>query len=181
MTTVTETQEVVPTGTWTLDGAHSLVGFELPYMGLTFRGSFSPVEATLTDADGRPTLTGVAKADDIRVQDENLNVHLLSPEFFDAERTPELRFESRSIRRVGDELVVEGDLTVRGVTEPVELRGTTTGPLTDAYERERLGLTLRGTVDRTRFGLNWNAPLPNGEPALSNDVTLVAELYLVKA
>ena len=181
MSTIAQTQEVVPTGTWTIDAAHSLVGFELPYMGLTFRGSFAPVEATLSNENGEAKLTGIAKAGDVKVQDENLNAHLLSPEFFDAERTPELRFESRSIRREGDELVVDGELTIRGTTEPVELRGTATEPMTDAYGRERFGLQLRGTVDRTRFGINWNAPLPNGEQALPNDVSLIAELYLLKA
>jgi polyisoprenoid-binding protein YceI len=180
MSTTAQSQQALPTGTWNLDAAHSLVGFELPYMGLTFRGSFSPVEATLESADGEAKLTGVAKAENVQVQDENLNAHLLSPEFFDAERAPELRFESRSIRAEGTDVVVDGELTIRGTTEPVELRGTIAEPLTDAYGRERLGLELGGTVDRTRFGIDWNAPLPTGEPALPNDVTLVANLYLVK-
>ena len=80
----------------------------------------------------------------------------------------------------GDELTIRGEITIKGVTRPVGLTGRATEPLTDAYGRERFGLTVETKVDRTAFGLNWNLPLPNGEPALSNDVTLVAELFFVK-
>jgi len=80
----------------------------------------------------------------------------------------------------GDELTVRGEITIKGVTQPVELTGRATEPLTDAYGRERVGLTVETKVDRTAFGLNWNLPLPSGEPALSNEVTLVAELFFVK-
>src|ERR671931_259494 len=73
-----------------------------------------------------------------------------------------------------------GEITIKGVTPPVELTGRATEPLTDAYGRERFGLTLETKLDRTAFGLNWNLPLPSGEPALSNEVTLVAELFFVK-
>ena len=77
--------------------------------------------------------------------------------------------------------VVEGELTIKGRTQPVELRGTIADPITDPYGRERIGLTLAGSIDRTSFGIDWNNPLPSGEPALANEVQLSAELYLVKA
>jgi polyisoprenoid-binding protein YceI len=182
MSAVLETRATLPTGTWHVDATHSQVGFEVEYMVGTFRGSFSPVEASLTvDDDGTATLAGSARAEDVKVQEENLNVHLLSPEFFDAGRTPVIEFVGRDIRRSGDDVEVAGELTIKGVTEPVELRGTIADPITDAYGRERIGLKLSTTVDRTRFGLNWNLPLPTGEPALANDVRLTAELYLIKA
>ena len=182
MTTVTETKTALPAGTWDVDATHSHIGFELDYMGGVFRGAFSPVEARLTvDDHGNGTLEGSAYADAVKVQDENLNAHLLSPEFFDVQRTPVLSFRSDSIRRSGDDVVVGGELTVKGTTRPVELRGTAGEPLTDAYGRERFGLKLHGAVDRTDFGLNWNIALPSGEPALSNEVRLVAELFFIKA
>jgi polyisoprenoid-binding protein YceI len=182
MSTVEQTRQTLPVGTWSLDPVHSQVGFAVDYMVGTFRGSFSPVTATLgVHEDGSAVLRGSVPVAGIKVQDEQLNTHLLSPEFFDAERTPELAFTSTQIRRNGDEVVVDGELTIKGTTEPIELRGTITDPIEDPYNRERIGLTLTGAVDRTRFGLNWNAPLPTGEPALANDVTLTAELYLVKA
>ena len=179
MTTTTEIHQSLPTGTWQLDPVHSTIGFEVNYMVGAFRGQFRDVEASLRVDEEGTQLTGSAKVASVDVKDENLAAHLQSPDFFDAERHPELRFSSTDVTG-GDELVVRGEITIKGVTQPVELTGAATAPITDAYGRERIGLTLRTTVDRTAFGLNWNLPLPSGEPALSNEVTLVAELYFVK-
>jgi polyisoprenoid-binding protein YceI len=176
MAVLTETRTALPTGSWTLDPVHSTVGFELPYLAGTFRGHFTDVDAKLT-AD---SLAGSARVASVDVKDENLAAHLQSPEFFDAEQHPELTFASRSIERSGDELKVAGEVTIRGTTKPVELAGAIAGPMTDAFGNERLNVKLATTVDRTAFGLNWNMPLPNGEPALQNEVTLVAELYFVQ-
>jgi polyisoprenoid-binding protein YceI len=163
-------------GTWTLDPVHSTIGFEIPYLAGTFKGHFRDVDAKLTEE----SLTGSARVASVDVKDENLSAHLQSPEFFDAERHPELKFESRELERTGEEITVRGDITIRGVTKPVDLAGTTAGPFTDGFGRERLILKLETTVDRTEFGLNWNLPLPSGEPSLANEVKLVAELYLVQ-
>ena len=182
MTTITQTKQAVPSGTWNVDPVHSRVGFAVDYMVGTFRGTFSPVTAQLVvAADGTATLTGTAPVSGITVQDENLSTHLQSPDFFDAERTPELSFASKQIRRISDEIAIEGDLTIRGVTIPVQLEGTIGEPADDPYGGVRFWLKLSTTIDRTQFGLNWNNPLPNGEPALANEVTVSAELYLVKA
>jgi polyisoprenoid-binding protein YceI len=176
MGVLTEARRELPTGTWTLDPVHSTIGFELPYLAGIFRGHFRDVDAKLTG----DSLSGSARVASIDVKDENLAAHLQSPEFFDIEHNPELTFVSHSIARSGDDVIVRGDITIRGTTKPVELAGTISGPFTDAFERERLNLELETTVDRTDFGLNWNMPLPNGEPALQHEVTLVAELYFVR-
>jgi len=182
MTTIETTRQALPVGTWQIDPVHSQITFAVEYMVGTFRGSFSPVEATLVaDEDGEARLTGRANAADIKVQDENLVSHLLTPDFFDAERTPAIAFTSTGITRSGDEVAVDGELEIRGVSRPVTLTGTISDPIEDAYGRERVGLKLQTTVDRTEFGLSWNLPLPNGKPALANEVELAAELYLVKA
>jgi polyisoprenoid-binding protein YceI len=170
------TRQTLPTGTWNADPVHSEIGFAVDYMAGTFRGTFSTFSARL--ADGR--LEGSADVASVQVKDPNLEAHLQSPEFFDTERHPQLRFSSDGISRSGDEVTVSGELTIKGHTEPVELRGAIGEPAGDPYGGERFGLRLQTTVDRTRFGLNWNAPLPSGEPALANDVTLTAELQLVK-
>ena len=172
---MTEIRQALPTGTWQLDPVHSSIGFEVAYMGGVFRGQFRDVEATIAE----DAVTGSAKVASVDVKDENLAAHLASPEFFDVERYPELRFASTDVEG-GEELTIRGEITIKGVTLPVELTGRATEPLTDAYGRERFGLTLETTVDRTAFGLNWNLPLPSGEPALSKEVTLVAELFFVK-
>ena len=177
MAVLTEGRTALPAGTWALDPVHSTVGFELPYMAGTFRGHFTDVDAKLTG----DSLSGAARVASVDVKDENLAAHLQSPEFFDVERYPELTFVSDSIQRAGDELRVRGAITIRGTTKPVELIGTIAGPITDGWGRERVNLRLETSVDRTEFGLNWNMPLPNGEPALANDVTLKADLTLVAA
>jgi polyisoprenoid-binding protein YceI len=181
MSTIAETRTDLPTGTWNVDPAHSQVGFAVVYMVGTFRGSFSPVEAKLfVGEDGTTELTGSASAENVKVQDENLGTHLLAPDFFDAERTPKITFAASRVDRHDDHVTVNGELTIKGTTQPVTLTGTISDPIEDAYGRDRIGLALETVVDRTSFGLNWNLPLPNGKPALANDVKLTAELYLVK-
>jgi len=182
LSTITIQKTELPVGTWNIDPVHSQVGFAVDYMVGTFRGGFSPVEGSLAvAAEGNVSLTGSAAAESVKVQDENLSAHLLSPEFFDAERTPTIRFSATDVTRSADDVTVHGELTIKGVTRPVTLSGTIADPIEDAYGNERIGLTLDATIDRTAFGLNWNLPLPNGKPALANDVRLTAELYLVKA
>jgi len=182
MSTIAQHSDVLPAGLWQLDAAHSQVGFAVDYMVGTFRGTFSPIEAQLEVAEnGTATLSGSVRAESVRVQDENLSAHLQAPDFFDAERTPELSFRSNEIVRSGDAVTVRGALTIRGASQPVELNGTIADPITDPYGNDRMGLTLSGTLDRTEFGLNWNNPLPGGEPSLADEVAVTADLYLVKA
>jgi polyisoprenoid-binding protein YceI len=167
----------VPTGTWVLDPVHSSIGFAVPYSGIgTFRGTFEDFDAKLVD--GR--LEGVAKVGSVKVDDENLAGHLQSPDFFDAEQYPELRFVSRSIARDGDRVSIEGELTLRGVTKPVEIAGTVTGPLENAYGQQRLGFDLETTVNRQDYGITWNMELPGGGQALADDVLITANIALVQ-
>lgn len=181
MSTLTQTQEALPTGSWVGDTVHSHVGFEIGYATGTFRGTFAPFEARLdVDADGSAVLVGEARADSVHVLDENLTAHLLTPDFFDAERAPVLRFTSSEISRSGSGLTIAGQLTIKGVSVPIEIKGTAGDPFPYLDGSERLPLDLETTVDRRAFGIDWNAELPNGEPALANDVKLTAELFLVK-
>jgi polyisoprenoid-binding protein YceI len=174
---MTQIEQLVPTGIWTSDPVHSSIGFAVKHMGVTpFRGGFKTFDASL--ADGK--LVGSAPVETIQTDDENLTAHLLSPEFFDVERHPVLRFESTDIRRDGDDVVIDGLLTLRGESRPVELVGTITGPLSDPYGNERVGLELETTIDRTDFGIDWNAELPSGGQVLANDVKLTAQLELVQ-
>jgi polyisoprenoid-binding protein YceI len=177
----TETRQSLPVGTWNVDPVHSTVGFAVNYIVGTFNGSFSPVDAKLEVGEDGESLTGSAPVAGVRVQDENLSAHLQSPEFFDAERAPEIRFASTAIRRSGDEIAIDGNLTIKGITLPVELEGTITEPADDPFGGVRFALRLETAIDRTSFGLNWNNPLPNGKPSLANEVKLSADLYLVKA
>jgi polyisoprenoid-binding protein YceI len=174
MSTITPQETGVPTGTFVADTVHSSVGFEVPYAVATFSGTVPEFEAKL--ADGR--LDGSARIESIQLKDENLQAHLLSPEFFDAQRHPVLTF-SGDLDRDGDKATVEGEITLKGITRPVTLEGTITGPAVDHFGKTRVGLKLETVIDRTQFDMNWNMPLPSGEPALSNQVTLTADLTLV--
>ena len=174
-------QTQIPAGTWSLDPVHSSVGFEVAYLAGTFRGTFRDVQADLDVADGRSRIEGTANVASADVKDENLAAHLQSPDFFDAERFPELRFVAEDVDLEPESVEVPGEVTIKGVTKPVDVTGTIAVPITDAWGNERLGLQLSATVDRTEFGLDWNMPLPTGDQALANTVTIVAELQLVKA
>jgi polyisoprenoid-binding protein YceI len=173
MNTTTETQ-AVPAGKWAVDKVHSSVGFAVDYMAGTFAGTFSDFDAVVADG----VLKGSARVASVQVKDPNLEAHLQSPEFFDADRTPELTFESRSIERNGDSVTVDGEITIKGNSEAVEITGRISDPIADQFGGDRFGLTLEAVVARDRFGLNWNNPLPSGEPALANEVTITADLQL---
>lgn len=169
-----------PAGTWRLDSTHSSVDFHVPYLAGTFRGRFADVDGRLeVGADGAK-LTGGARVASVDVKDENLDAHLQSPDFFDAERHPELRFSADEIDVREDAVDVRGEIEVKGVSRPVAVTGTAVAPLTDAHGNERIGLALSTTIDRTEFGVDWNLDLPSGGASLGNDVTIVAELYFVK-
>jgi len=177
MSTTAQTTAIAA-GTWNLDPVHSSIGFAVKHSGvMTFRGTFAEYDAKL--ADGQ--LEGVVKVASVVVDDENLVGHLQTPDFFDAEQYPELRFASKSIERDGDRVSIDGDLTLRGVTRPVEITGTISGPITDGYGNQRLGLDLETTVNRRDYGIDWGADLPSGEPMLADDVLITANLALVQA
>ena len=158
-----------PAGTWVADPVHSNVSFEVGYAGVNdFRGGFREFSATLNGS----ALEGSAKVASVDVKDEQLNGHLQSPDFFDAQRFPEITFRADHLDR--------GEVTIRGVTRPVELKTTVSGPSTDPFGRERIGLSVEATIDRTEFGITWNAPNQSGGDYLANDVELIARLALVR-
>jgi polyisoprenoid-binding protein YceI len=168
--------QVLPPGTWQVDKVHSSIGFAVDYMAGTFHGTFSDFDAVVADG----VLNGSAKVASVQVKDENLAAHLQSPDFFDAQAHPELSFTSKMINRDGDRVTIDGEITIKGYTETAEITGAISDPIADSYGGERFGLTLQTVVDRDRFGVSWNNPLPSGEPALSNEVTISAELQLSK-
>jgi polyisoprenoid-binding protein YceI len=165
-------------GTYTIDPVHSSLGFSVPYQGVSvFRGTLTEVDGKL--ADGR--LEGTAPVHSISITTpEAFRAHVLSAEFFDAEAHPELRFVSTSLDVHKDGRArVRGDLTMKGVTRPVHATGSWTAPAADAFGNARANLALEAVIDRTEWGMSWNAPLPSGGNALGNEVTLTIWLSLV--
>jgi polyisoprenoid-binding protein YceI len=165
----TITTQSVPTGTWSADPVHSNVSFEVAYAGVnTFRGSFREFTASLVDGK----LEGSAKVGSVDVKDEQLSGHMQSPDFFDAERYPEITFRADNLER--------GELTIKGVTRPVELTASVSEPNVDPFGRERVGVKLETTIDRNDFGVSWNAPNQGGGNYLGDQVKLSAELAFVR-
>ena len=163
-------------GSWQFAAVHSSADFSVKYLVAKFRGTFEELDAKLEDG----VLTGSAKVASINVKDSNLIGHLQSPDFFDAENYPEISFKSTIADIDGDSLNLDGDLTLKGVTKPVHATGTVEGPTEDFMGNTRLGFTLETKINRTDFGLNWNADLPKGGKALSDEVTLTVELEFHK-
>ena len=165
---------VIPAGTWSIDPSWSALEFDVRKLGLvTVKGRVPGFSGVITGGE-TPSVVGTVDATSITTFEADRDAHLQSPEFFDAQRYPELRFVSTSVETPDDEIVVHGDLTIKDVTSPVELRGTLSGPESDPWGNERIGLELSTTIDRTAFGLEWNAPLPGGGFLLPNDVALKA-------
>jgi polyisoprenoid-binding protein YceI len=172
---------VIPAGTWSIDPVHSTVEFHVTYAGVaTVKGRALVLAGTIRGGD-EPAIEGTVDATSLATFDETRDAHLRTPDFFDAERYPELRFVSSSVESRDGELVVRGDLTIRGITKPVELRGTFRGETLDAYGNERVGVDLAAVVDRTEFGVSWNAPLPGGGYLLPNEIPLFASFSAVKS
>jgi len=176
MTTATQT---LLDGTYTADPVHSSFGFAVRYQGVSlFRGTLSDVTATL--GDGK--LDGSAKVESISIRTpEQFRAHVLAADFFDAENHPEVSYTSSDVQ-LGEDgtATVAGELTIKGITRPVQATGTWIAPTPDAFGSTRGHLQLEAVVDRTEFDMNWNAPLPSGGKALANEVTLTVDLSLIE-
>lgn len=177
----TATLQIAP-GHYALDPVHSNVAFSVKHNVIaTFRGGFTSYDASLdAGEDGRLALQGSVDVASVEVKDPNLAAHLQSPDFFDAQQYPQITFTADDIE-VGDDgsLNVRGRFTLKGHTETVDAQGSLAYVEEDAYGNRRVGIELEAKVDRTAYGLNWNAPLPKGGFILANDVKLHVELELV--
>ena len=167
-------ETAVPTATWSIDPVHSSIGFAVRHLGLsTYRGSFAGAAGSIVTEDGSlASVNGVVEVGKVVTSDSNLTGHLQSPDFFDAASHPTATFASTAIGQEGDAVTIEGELTLRGVTRPITLTGELVGLAIDPYGNERIGVEVRGTIDRTAFGIRWNTPLANGVLTLAENVSL---------
>lgn len=180
MATETIKQQEIPAGTWAVDPVHSSIGFAVTHNGVTtFRSGFERYDARLTGGE-QPRLDGTVEVESIEIDEEMLKGHLLSPEFFDTQRFPQLRFTSTGLS-VGEDgtLRVLGELEIRGEKREVEASGRFAHLGGDLAGKERVGLSIETTVDRRNFGLDWQAQLPSGGDVLDYAVTISVELELV--
>lgn len=179
MTTQTASQQV-PAGTYTVDPVHSTIHFAVVHNGVsTFRSGFREYEAKL-DGGAEPQLQGTVEVASVDIADEMLKGHLLSPEFFDAERHPQLKFRSTGFEVADDgALKLRGELEIRGTRHEVEAEGRFGQLGTDLGGSARVGFSLATSVDRRSFGLDWQAELPSGGEVLDYTVDIAVELELV--
>lgn len=171
---------------WNLDPAHSELGFKVKHMMITnVSGSFGKfdVAAETTDKDfTTATISFSADVSSISTSNADRDNHLKSADFFDAEKYPQIKFVSTKVEKRDDEnLVLHGNLTVKDVTKPVKLDVEFGGIGKDPWGNEKAGFTLSGKINRTEFGLNWNAALETGGVLVSEEVRIIGEIQLVKA
>jgi polyisoprenoid-binding protein YceI len=173
----------IPSAVYNVDPAHSSVGFEVKHMGIaTVRGRFGAFEGTIDATGGSPVLKGTVDVATIDTGDANRDAHLKGPEFFDADQQPKISFNSTATE-VGDagDITLEGEITIKGVSKPIELTGEIAENGEDPWGNERIGLELSTTIDRREFDLKWNQTLPNGNLLLANDVKLLLGVSAVKS
>lgn len=170
--------------TWHLDPAHTEIGFEVKHMMFSkVRGRFTDFEGSITlgaDGDYGASDARVAiKAASIDTGQAKRDEHLRSSDFFDVERFPELTFQSRSVERHGEDLMLRGDLTIRDTTNEVSLTVTETGEGVDPWGGRRIGYSASGVIDRRDFGLEWNQALEMGGVLVGNEVKLIIDAQAV--
>jgi len=180
----TTTATAVPTGTWTVDPAHSKVGFAVKHMGIaTVRGEFTEFEGTLEIADDLSSAKayGTVKAQSVDTNEPQRDDHLRSPDFFDAAQFPELRFESTSVEALDDEeFRITGKLTIHGVTNDVVLHADLEGTDVDPWGNERVGLEVTGQLSRGDYGMKFNQALGSGNMLVADKVNLALDISAVK-
>jgi len=170
-------------GTWVIDPSHSQLGFETRHAVVNkVRGHFADFEGTIVvgeDIAGSSVKVS-AKLDSVNTGSADRDAHLKSADFFDVENTNDLKFESTSIKADGDDFVVTGDLTIKGVTNTIDIKVEATGTATDPYGNVRAGFEGKGELSRKDFGLTWNVALEAGGLLVSDNIKLQLDISAIK-
>jgi polyisoprenoid-binding protein YceI len=185
--TATLIQPQTTTTTWNIDPAHTVAEFKVKHMMIAnVKGHFSRVSGVLIRDESDPAndrVEATIEAASIETRDEQRDGHLKSSDFFHVEKFPTLHFKSTDIRVVGkEELSVEGDLTIRGVTRKVRfaVEGPTP-PAKDPWGNTRIGVSASTKISRKDFGLTWNVALETGGILVGDDITITVDAQFVKA
>jgi polyisoprenoid-binding protein YceI len=182
MSSTTISIKEIPSATYSVDPKHSSVSFEVRHMGIaTVRGAFRSFEGTIDATGDAPVLKGTVDTASIDTGDEQRDAHLTAPDFFDVERHPQISFHTTTIHAADDGSIrLAGEITIKGITKPIELTGTVGEGGTDPWGNERIGFEVEGVIDRRDFDLAWNQTLPNGNLLVSNEVKLLVSVSAVK-
>jgi len=171
--------------TWKFDKAHSRVGFSVSYLVITdVEGNFEEFEGAITsngDDFQDATIEFTAEISSINTENEKRDSHLQSDDFFNAENFPQLMFKSKSFKKIDDKnYKLVGDLTMRDVTKEVELDIVYNGMVNDPWGNTKAGFSLKGEVNRFDYNLKWNKTVEAGGLVVSEEVTIIANLTLIK-
>ena len=165
---------------WNLDPAHSEITFKVRHMMISnVKGEFTDFNVDLESEDDtfkNVTASAEIKTDSINTKSADRDAHLKSADFFNAEQNPLITFKTNSLN---DE--VSGDITINGVTKPINLDVEFGGVNVDPWGNTKAGFSFEGKIKRSDFGLNWNAALEAGGVMVSDDVKIAGELQFVKA
>ena len=170
------------TGTWVIDAAHSTASFTVRHAGIAkVRGAVAITDGAITVGDDLTSTSVTATLDPaaIDTRDAGRDAHLRSADFFDVETYPTWTFTSTGVRADGDEYVITGDLTIHGVTRPVDLRTEFNGAATDPFGASRVGFSASTEIHRKDFGLTWNAALETGGVLVSDAVKISLDIEAV--
>ena len=170
-------------GTWVIDPSHSRLGFETRHAVITkVRGHFADFEGTVVIGDdtAASTVNISAKLDSIDTGSADRDGHLKSADFFDTENTNELVFESTGIKATGDTFVDTGNLTIKGVTNSIDIAVDATGTAVDPFGNTRAGFEGTSELSRKDFGLTWNVALETGGFLVSDNVKLQLDISAIK-
>lgn len=180
----TRTTSLIPTGTWTVDAAHSSVEFAVKHMGIAnVRGKFTEFEGTLEVGEdlASSSARGTVKVASITTDEEKRDDHLRSPDFFNVDEYPEITFESTSVEAIDDESShIVGALTMHGVTRDVRLKAVFQGTDIDPWGNERVGLEVVGALIRSDFDMKFNQALGSGNVLVGDKVKVSLSISAVK-
>jgi len=172
------------TGTYTLDTAHSRVGFHARHAMVTkVRGSFNDFEGVAEVNGDDPSKSSVSvkiQTASIDTRNEQRDGHLKTGDFLEVEKFPEITFASTSVVQDGDTFTVTGDLTIKGITQSVSVPFEFEGSAKDPYGNERIGFEGSTTISRKDFGITFNATLETGGVLVSDKIVLEFEISAIK-
>ncbi|PZQ92118.1 MAG: polyisoprenoid-binding protein [Leifsonia xyli] len=170
-------------GTWKLDTAHSELSFSVRHLVVSkVRGVFENFDVTIVTSpdESETTLEATIDIASVDTRNEMRDGHLRTGDFFLVDEHPTATYRGTAVTLDGDHFTVEGELTLRGVTRPVALKGEFLGIVTNGYGQTVAAASATTTINRTDFGVNWNTALEAGGMTLGDDVALTFELQVVK-
>ncbi|WP_149359170.1 YceI family protein [Lolliginicoccus suaedae] len=182
MTTAVTTLPDLTTGTWTIDPVHSTVSFSVRHLMVSkVRGEFTEFSGQLEVAeDGTPSVTAHIAVASVTTKNKQRDEHLATADFFDSANNPTATFASTGLRADGDDLYLDGNFTLRGVTKPVSLALEFNGVSPGMGQGEVAGFEASTTINRKDFGLSFDAPLENGGAVVGDKVTITLDIEAVK-